>query len=335
MTQSTDTFSFPDNELKVLEFWREQNIFQQTLDKTADGPGIALWWPVRLQRACHITGTYWPPPSKISFHAISPWTAITSNADLAGIVMPASLNTKSTNSLANPLPISEQQGIKVYNQACRNIVQRYAGDWRHTVERIGRWVDFDNDYKTMNLDFMESVWWVFKQLWEQDLIYQGTKVVPFSTALGTGLSNFEAGSNYQDVQDPAITVLLKLNDEPHHLVVGPPHRGRYRATWVCVLMPISPTCWLKPANWIKHFIALGAFRRLTKTPKIGNQRGSAWPSFNRKKIHPTVWLFSPGTRRCVPGGGRRFCYYRWWYRPGSYGPSVWWRRCSRTQCCGS
>ena len=66
---------------------------------------------------------------------------------------------------------------------------------------------------------MESVWWVFKQLWDKGLIYQGVKVVPVSTALGTPLANFEATSNYQDVQDPAITVLLKLLDEDAYLAI--------------------------------------------------------------------------------------------------------------------
>jgi len=107
----------------------------------------------------------------------------------------------------------EKLGIKGYNDECRGIVQRYTAEWRKTITRIGRWVDFDNDYKTMDPSFMESVWWVMKQLWEKDLVYRGVKVVPFSTALGTVLSNFEAGSNYQDVQDPAITVLFKLKDE--------------------------------------------------------------------------------------------------------------------------
>ena len=106
-------------------------------------------------------------------------------------------------------------GIAAYNNECRAIVQRYTSEWEKTISRLGRWVDFDDDYKTMDCSFMESVWWVFKQLWEKDLIYQGTKVVPFSTALGTGLSNFEAGSNYQDVQDPAITVLFQLKNSEH------------------------------------------------------------------------------------------------------------------------
>jgi isoleucyl-tRNA synthetase len=121
-------------------------------------------------------------------------------------------------------------GIKGYNDECRGIVQRYTAEWRKTISRIGRWVDFENDYKTMDPGFMESVWWVFKQLWDKGLIYQGVKVVPFSTALGTVLSNFEAGQNYHDVQDPAVTVLFKLRGE-----------DGYFAAW-------TTTPWTLPSN---------------------------------------------------------------------------------------
>ncbi len=220
MTQSTDTFSFPDNELKVLEFWREHNTFQKTLDKTADGPVYAFYdgppFATGLPHHGHLLASTIKDIIPRYFTMNGYYVERRFGWDCHGLPIEYEIDKQFGQSTAD---IVEQQGIKVYNQACRDIVQRYAGEWRHTVERIGRWVDFDNDYKTMNPDFMESVWWVFKQLWEQDLIYQGTKVVPFSTALGTGLSNFEAGSNYQDVQDPAITVLLKLNDEPHHLAV--------------------------------------------------------------------------------------------------------------------
>ncbi|MEC7613125.1 MAG: isoleucine--tRNA ligase, partial [Pseudomonadota bacterium] len=113
----------------------------------------------------------------------------------------------------------EKLGVAGYNDECRAIVQRYVKEWRHTITRNGRWIDFDNDYKTMDAWYMESVWWVFKQLWDKGLIYQGVKVVPVSTALGTPLANFEATSNYQDVQDPAITVLLKLVEEDTHLAI--------------------------------------------------------------------------------------------------------------------
>ena len=91
---------------------------------------------------------------------------------------------------------------------------RYADEWRKTVGRLGRWIDFDNDYKTMNVSFMESCWWAFKELWNQGMVYQGYKVMPFSTALNTTLSNFESAQNYKDVQDPAVVVSFPVRDDP-------------------------------------------------------------------------------------------------------------------------
>ena len=104
-------------------------------------------------------------------------------------------------------------GIAKYNEKCRAIVMRFAGEWRHTIERLGRWIDFDRDYKTMNTPFMESEWWVFKQLFEKNTVYRGFKVMPYSTALATPLSNFEASQNYKDVQDPAVVVSFPLVDD--------------------------------------------------------------------------------------------------------------------------
>ena len=76
---------------------------------------------------------------------------------------------------------------------------RYAAEWEATVRRTGRWVDFRNDYKTLQPEFMESVWWVFGELWDRGLVYRGVKVMPYSTACASTLSNFEAGQNYRDV----------------------------------------------------------------------------------------------------------------------------------------
>lgn len=94
-------------------------------------------------------------------------------------------------------------GIDKYNAECRNIVMRYSNEWRSTVERMGRWIDFDNDYKTLNISFMESVWWAFKELFKKGLVYRGLRVMPYSTGLTTPLSNFEAGLDYRDINDPA------------------------------------------------------------------------------------------------------------------------------------
>jgi len=107
-------------------------------------------------------------------------------------------------------------GIGAYNEACRAIVMRYSGEWEATVTRVGRWIDFQADYKTMSPEFMESVWWVFKQLHEKGLVYRGFKVMPYSTACNTPLSNFEAGLEYRDVADPAIMVAFPVVGDPEN-----------------------------------------------------------------------------------------------------------------------
>jgi len=92
---------------------------------------------------------------------------------------------------------------------------RFSGDWEAVIGRFGRWIDFKNDYKTMDCKYMESVWWTFKQMHDKGLVYRGTKIMPFSTACNTVLSNFEAGSNYKDVSDPSVIVSFPMVKEPN------------------------------------------------------------------------------------------------------------------------
>lgn len=103
-------------------------------------------------------------------------------------------------------------GIDKYNAECRKIVMRYSKEWETVVTRLGRWIDFENDYKTLDTSFMETVWWVFKSLHEKGLVYRGFRVMPYSTACTTPLSNFEAGLNYKDVDDPAVVVSFPIID---------------------------------------------------------------------------------------------------------------------------
>lgn len=106
-----------------------------------------------------------------------------------------------------------KMGIPAYNAACREIVLRYTEDWKKTIERMGRWIDFENNWKTMDLSYMESVWWVFGELFAKGQIYRGFKVMPFSTACMTPLSNFELALNYKDTQDPSLVVTMPLVGE--------------------------------------------------------------------------------------------------------------------------
>jgi len=104
-------------------------------------------------------------------------------------------------------------GIDKYNEECRSIVMTYSNEWKKTIDRIGRWVDMESDYKTMDIKFMDIVWQIFGKLWEKGLVYQGVKVMPYSTACTTPLSNFEAKLNYRNVQDPSIIIKFRCKSE--------------------------------------------------------------------------------------------------------------------------
>ncbi|RYE17037.1 MAG: isoleucine--tRNA ligase, partial [Sphingobacteriaceae bacterium] len=119
--------------------------------------------------------------------------------------------------VAKKLGISTKQdidkiGIKSYNNECRQIVMQCADEWRAGFKRLARWVDCDDDYKTMDFNYMESVWWVFKTLFDRGLIYKGFKIMSYSTGCGTVLSNFEAGLNYREIIDQSVVVKFPLLD---------------------------------------------------------------------------------------------------------------------------
>jgi len=108
-----------------------------------------------------------------------------------------------------------EYGIDRFNEYCRESVFRYTDEWERYVNRAARWVDFDNDYKTLDLTYMESVIWAVKQLWEKGLLYEGYRVLPYSWAAQTPLSNFETRLDdaYRDRQDPAVIVRFELVPE--------------------------------------------------------------------------------------------------------------------------
>jgi len=207
-------FSFVEMEHDILKQWERTGAFQKTLENTKekkpyifyDGPPFATGLPhhghLVASTIKDIVPRYWTMKGRYVQRRFG-W-------DCHGLPIEHEIDKQLNMSAQEAV---EKLGVAGYNDECRAIVQRYVAEWRHTITRLGRWVDFDNDYKTMDTWYMESVWWVFKQLWDKGLIYQGVKVMPISTALATPLANFEATSNYVDVQDPAITVLFKVQGQ--------------------------------------------------------------------------------------------------------------------------
>jgi isoleucyl-tRNA synthetase len=207
--------TFPSREERTLQFWQKEKIFQRSVEQregralfsSYDGPPFATGLPHYghlvtstikdvVFRYKTMRGFYVPRRFGWDCHGLPVENEIEKAKQLTG---------------ASAI---ETYGIAEFNEECRKIVLRYTKEWEHTINRIGRWVSFDDLYLTMDKDFMESVWWVFAQLFGKGLVYEGFKVMPFSAKLGTPLSNFEANLNYKEVDDPSLTVMFPLVDEP-------------------------------------------------------------------------------------------------------------------------
>ncbi|EHA50440.1 isoleucyl-tRNA synthetase [Pyricularia oryzae 70-15] len=209
------SISFPKEEEAVIARWREINAFERQVELSQgrplytfyDGPPFATGLPhyghLLASTIKDIIPRYW---SMKGYHVERRF-----GWDTHGLPIEHEIDKK--HGISGKAAV-EKFGLANYNEECRSIVMRYREEWRHTIERLGRWIDFDNDYKTMDPKFMESEWWVFKQLFEKGQVYQGFRVMPYSTVLTTALSNFEANQNYQDVTDPAVVVSFPLKSDP-------------------------------------------------------------------------------------------------------------------------
>ncbi len=199
--------NFAANEEKILDVWAQNDTFKKSLEQRQgapqfrfyDGPPFATGLPHYGHLLAGIIKDIVPRYQTMRGYSVERrfgW-------DCHGLPIEAlAQNALGVNGACG----IKEFGVDKFNEQCRSMVLTYVDEWRKTVTRIGRWVDFDNDYKTMNPTFMETIWWVFKQLWEQQRIYRSYRIMPYSWKLSTPLSNFEAGSNYKDVQDPAVTV---------------------------------------------------------------------------------------------------------------------------------
>lgn len=211
--------SFDAREKEILQFWQQEKIFERSVQERKslplfvfyDGPPFATGLP---HYGHFLAGTIKDviPRYKTMKGFCVPrrfgW-------DCHGLPIENEIEKSFQLSGAHSI---ETFGIANFNEECRKIVLRYTQEWKSAVLRMGRWVDFDNTYRTMDVAFMESVWWVFKQLYDKGLVYEGYKVMPFSAKLGTPLSNFEASENYKDVDDPSLTVAFTLIEEPNTVI---------------------------------------------------------------------------------------------------------------------
>jgi len=222
MKPVTTDISFPKLEQNILAYWKQNSVFERSMDpsrpasaKTGagerksyifyDGPPFATGLPhyghLLAGTIKDVIGRFFTMKG-LHVDRRFGW-------DCHGV--PIEFEIQKSLNLHGAKAIREF-GIGKFNEECRKIVLRYTKEWRLFVERSGRWVDFSREYRTMDPDFMESIWWVMQSLWNRGLMYEGLKCVPYSCGMNTPLSNFEANLNYKNVQDPAVTVRAKLRE---------------------------------------------------------------------------------------------------------------------------
>ena len=211
---------FPELEHGILKLWKEKDVFSRSITEKSeekrfifyDGPPFATGLPhyghLVASTLKDIVPRYWTMRG-FRVERRFGW-------DTHGL--PIEMLVEEKLGLSGPTSIHEY-GVAKFNEACRENVLTYTKEWEEVITRLGRWVDFEDDYKTMDPNYMESVWWVFKQLWDKELVYQDFRVMPFSWRLSTSLSNFEANLDYRDVQDPALTVTMPLVGEKEVLLI--------------------------------------------------------------------------------------------------------------------
>ncbi len=232
---------------KILKYWRENTIFERSVEERQsqkdgkknefifyDGPPFANGLPhyghLLTGFVKDVFARYQTSKNKKVVRRFG-W-------DCHGL--PAEMGAEKELGISGQMAITEF-GIDKFNDHCRESVMQYSSSWEEYVERQARWVDFDNSYKTMDKNFMESVLWAFKSLYDKGLIYESMRVMPYSWACQTPLSNFETklDNSYRERADKAVTVGFRLKDRPKDAPVG---YKEYR------LLAWTTTPWTLPSN---------------------------------------------------------------------------------------
>ncbi len=257
-------------EEKILRFWKENKIFEKTLAKKSpggeyvfyDGPPFATGLPhyghILVSAIKDTVPRYWTMKGK---HVGRRW-----GWDCHGLPI--------ENIVEKDLKISgkkeiEALGVEKFNEYAKSKVLDYVNQWKETVERIGRWVDFDGSYKTMDNTFIESVWWALKEIWDKDLIYEGTRVLPYCPRCETPIANSEIAmdNSYKDITD--ISVYVKLELVPEEKTGQESELKTYLLAW-------TTTPWTLPGNTAAAVNKDLMYVKAKVTPAAG---GGATPYF--------------------------------------------------------
>ncbi len=244
----------PKLEEEVTQFWKENKIFEKSIESRdvkdsyvfVDGPpfvsGLPHYGHLLTSIAKDLIPRYQTMNGK-RVRRVWGW-------DCHGLPVEDKVNKQL--GIKSSAQLEEEFGIEKYIQECRNYVNGTTNEWRWYVDKIGRWVDMDHPYRTMDVEFMESVIWGFKQIWDKGLIYKGKRVSLFSTDTSTPVSNFEVAmdvDNYQDTQDLSVFVKFKVKDVEKLMSEIAAPLARNDVSGDVYLVAWTTTPWTIPANF--------------------------------------------------------------------------------------
>lgn len=245
--------SLPNLEKGILRYWKEEAIFERSITNRISGSGERLEGEF-IQESENLFSFYDGPPFATGtphYGHFVPGTVkdvIPRYQTMRGKViqrrfgwdchgLPVENLVEKEHKLQSKKDI-ENLGTEQFNKLCRESVLRYTKEWRDVVERMGRWVDMDWDYRTMDPDYMESVWWIFAELHRKKLVYEGHKPMHICPRCVTPLSNFEVTQGYKDITDQSVTVKFQITN----------HKSQTNSKSKTYLLAWTTTPWTLPGN---------------------------------------------------------------------------------------
>ena len=234
--------SLPEMEKRHLQFWRRRRVFQKTEETRRGGPEFVFYEgppTANGKPGVHHVLARSFKDIFLRYRVMRGYHIIRRGGwDTHGL--PVEIEVEKKLGFTNKRQI-EAYGVAEFNKLCRQSVFEYIQEWENLTERIAFWVDLKHAYVTYYNEYIESVWWILKQFWEQGLIYRGHKVVTYCPRCGTPLADHEVAQGYKDTEDPSVYVRLPLKDEPH-----------------TALLVWTTTPWTLPAN-----VAVAAHPKVT------------------------------------------------------------------------
>jgi len=226
--------NFPEMEERILRFWRDNDIFRKSLELRADAPRFVFYEgpPTAngLPGIHHALGRIYKDTIPRYQTMKGKYVLRKGGWDTHGLPVEIEVE-RELGFTGRGKQAIEEYGVAEFNAKCKESVFRYVKEWKALSERIGFWIDMDDPYVTLTTGYIESVWWILKQIWDKGLLYKGFKVVPYCPRCGTPLSDHEVAQGYRETEDPSIYVKFPLRDEP----------GVYFLVW-------TTTPWTLPGN---------------------------------------------------------------------------------------